>query len=46
VVDPDDVEMLEDLILAAFKEAMDKSQQAAAERLGPLTSGLDIPGLL
>ena len=46
VLDPDDVEMLEDLILAAFKEAQEKSQQLAAEKLGPLTGGVDIPGLM
>ena len=45
VVDPEDVEMLEDLILAAMHEAMEKSQAAAAERLGGLTGGLKIPGL-
>ena len=37
--------MLEDLILAAVSEAMAKSQQLAAERLGELTGGLKIPGL-
>jgi hypothetical protein len=46
VVDPDDVEMLQDLILAAFKEAQDKVQQLVTERMGPLTGGLDVPGLL
>jgi hypothetical protein len=45
VVDPEDVEMLQDLILAAIKEAQAKSQELAAQRLGPLTGGLDIPGL-
>jgi len=46
VVDPDDVEMLEDLIMAAFKEASDKAQQLASDRLSPLAGGIDIPGLL
>jgi nucleoid-associated protein EbfC len=46
VVDPEDVDMLQDLIMAAFKEAMEKSRQIAAQKLGPLTGGLDIPGLL
>ena len=46
VLDPDDVEMLEDLILAAFKEAQEKSQKLAADKLGPLTGGVDIPGLM
>ena len=45
VVDPDDVEMLQDLILAAVREATTKSQEAAAQRLGGLTGGLKIPGL-
>jgi len=45
VVDPEEVEMLQDLILAAYKEAMAKIAQMADERLSPLTSGLGIPGL-
>ncbi len=35
-----DVEMLQDLILAAFNSALEKSREMAAERLGPLASGL------
>ncbi len=46
VVDPDDVEMLQDLVMAAVNEAIDKSQQLAADRLGALTGGLNIPGLI
>ncbi len=45
VIDPDDVELLEDLVLTAVSEAIAKSQQLAAERLGGLTGGLKIPGL-
>jgi DNA-binding YbaB/EbfC family protein len=45
VVDPDDVEMLQDLVVAAVNEAIDKSQQLAADQLGALTGGLSIPGL-
>ena len=45
VVDPEDVEMLQDLIMAAFAEAMEKAQQLASTKLGPLAGGLDIPGL-
>jgi DNA-binding YbaB/EbfC family protein len=45
VVDPDDVEMLQDLVTAAVNEAIDKSQQLATDRLGALTGGLSIPGL-
>lgn len=46
VVDPDDVEMLQDLVTAAVNEAIEKSQQLAADRLGALTGGLNIPGLM
>jgi hypothetical protein len=46
VVDPDDVEMLQDLILAAFAEAQQKVAQLTQERMSPFTAGLDIPGLL
>lgn len=46
VVDPEDVEMLQDLILAAVNEGLDRAQALAAERLGALTGGLDLGGLL
>jgi len=45
VVNPDDVELLEDLVLTAVSEATTKSQEAAAKQLGGLTGGLKIPGL-
>ena len=45
VIDPNDVELLEDLVLTAVSEAIAKSQELAAERLGGLTGGLKIPGL-
>jgi len=45
VVTPDDVEMLEDLIVAAVMEAMRKSQEMARQAFGDLTGGLSIPGL-
>ncbi len=45
VIDPSDVELLEDLVLTAVSEALNKSQELAAERLGGLTGGLKIPGL-
>lgn len=45
VIDPDDVELLEDLVLTAVNEAIVKSQEVAAEHLGELTGGLKIPGL-
>ena len=46
VVDPDDVEMLEDLVTAAVNEALERSQELAAARMGALTGGLSIPGLM
>ena len=45
VVNPDDVELLEDLVLTAVSEAIAKSQEAAAQHLGGLTGGLKIPRL-
>ena len=44
-VDPEDVEMLQDLILAAVHEALEKGRKAQEEKLGGLTGGLNIPGL-
>jgi len=46
VVDPDDVEMLQDLILAAINDALTKSQEMATEEMSKLTGGLSIPGLM
>ena len=45
VVDPADVEMLQDLIVAAVNEAIEASQKYAADKLQGLTGGLGIPGL-
>jgi len=45
VVTPDDVELLEDLVLTAVNEAITKSQELAAKHLGGLTGGLKIPGI-
>ncbi|MDQ0340610.1 DNA-binding YbaB/EbfC family protein [Caldalkalibacillus uzonensis] len=44
-VDPDDVEMLEDLILAAMNDAMKKVDELVQKDMGKLTGGLNIPGL-
>lgn len=44
-INPEDAELLEDLVLAAVNEAMTKSKELAAERLGKITGGLKIPGL-
>lgn len=45
VVDPEDVEMLQDLILAATNEAIQKAQDMVADHMSALTGGLGIPGL-
>lgn len=45
VVDPKEVELLEDLVLAAVKEAMEKAKDLAAKQLGALTGGMKLPGL-
>ena len=44
-VDPDDVEMLQDLVTAAVNEALKKSQQMSQDEMGKLTGGVNIPGL-
>lgn len=44
VVDPDDLEMLQDLLVAAVNQAVEQSQAMAAERLEGLTGGLNLPG--
>ena len=46
VVDPDDVEFLQDMILAAVNEALNSSRDLASERMSGFTGGLDIPGLM
>lgn len=45
VVDPDDIEMLQDLITAAFNEAMKKVDETAQKDMGKFTAGMNIPGL-
>jgi DNA-binding YbaB/EbfC family protein len=45
VVDPDDVEMLQDLILAAANEALRRAQEMVNEEMSKLTGGMQIPGL-
>jgi DNA-binding YbaB/EbfC family protein len=45
VVKPDEVEMLEDLVVAAVSQAMRKSQEMARQAYAGLTGGLSIPGL-
>lgn len=46
VVDPDDVEMLEDLIIAATNEAIKTATDTSEQEMGAITAGLNIPGLM
>jgi DNA-binding YbaB/EbfC family protein len=46
VVDPDDLEMLQDLILAAVNDALLKSQEMVTGEMSKLTGGMNIPGLM
>ena len=46
VVDPDDLEMLQDLILAAINDALIKSQEMVSGEMSKLTGGMNIPGLM
>ncbi|AEF16110.1 MULTISPECIES: YbaB/EbfC family nucleoid-associated protein [Thermoanaerobacterium] len=45
VVDKDDVEMLEDLVLAAVNQALRSAEKMIAEEMGKITGGFNIPGL-
>jgi hypothetical protein len=45
-VDPDDVEMLEDLITAAVQDGMARATATAEEKMGALTGGMKLPGLM
>ena len=45
VVDPDDVEMLEDLVTAAINEALSKAAKTMEDKMGALTGGMNIPGM-
>ncbi|MDJ0810704.1 MAG: YbaB/EbfC family nucleoid-associated protein [Desulfobacterales bacterium] len=45
VVDPEDVDMLQDLVLAAVNDALAKSQEMVSSEMGKLTGGMNIPGL-
>ena len=45
-VDPEDVEMLEDLVVTAVQDAMDKASKLAEDKMGALTGGMKIPGLM
>ncbi|HYF64086.1 MAG TPA: YbaB/EbfC family nucleoid-associated protein [Herpetosiphonaceae bacterium] len=45
VVDPEDVEMLQDMLMAAIADASKKAEELSAAKMGPLTGGVNIPGL-
>lgn len=45
VVNPDDIEMLQDLVVAAVNDVLKKSQEMAAQEMGKITGGIKIPGL-
>lgn len=45
IVDPDDVEMLQDMLLAAINDATKKAQDLAEQRMGPLMQGMKMPGM-
>ena len=46
VVDPDDVDMLQDLILAAVNDALTKSQDMVSSEMSKLTGGMNVPGMM
>ena len=46
VVNPEDVDMLQDLVVAAVNEGIRKAQEMAASEMGKITGGLQIPGLM
>ena len=45
VIDPEDKEMLEDMVVAAVNQAMQQAEEMAQQELGKLTGGMNIPGL-
>jgi hypothetical protein len=45
VVDPEDVEMLQDLLMAAINDARTRVQELQQEKMGPLMGGMNMPGL-
>lgn len=45
VVDPDDIEMLQDLVIAAVNEAINKADTMMNDQMGKLTGGMNIPGM-
>ncbi|MBM7560984.1 YbaB/EbfC family nucleoid-associated protein [Fusibacter tunisiensis] len=45
IVDPDDIEMLEDLIIAAVNEALKNADETMSKSMGKFTAGMNVPGL-
>ena len=45
VIDPDDAEMLQDLVMSAFNEALDKLEAKRGEVMGPIAGGPKLPGM-
>jgi len=45
VVDPDDVEMLQDLVMAAVNDALSRAKEMVNQEMGQLTKGMNIPGM-
>ena len=45
-IDPDDVEMLQDMVLTAVNDALESAQDAASRQVSSVTGGLSIPGLM
>lgn len=44
-VDPDDVEMLQDLVLTAINDALTKAEETSSQEMGKFTGGMNLPGL-
>ena len=44
-IDPEDVEMLQDMVLAAVNDALEQAEQMASKQMSAVTGGLNIPGL-
>lgn len=45
-MDPDDIEMLQDMVAAAVNEAIRSAQELASRRMGEITGGMNVPGLM
>jgi DNA-binding YbaB/EbfC family protein len=45
ILNPEEIEMVQDLLVAAFNEALRKSQELASQEMGKITGGLKVPGL-